>query len=48
MGSELAGRGDLGSAEDWVTPGVAELEVVNGAFSYTGRHIAVLARYFRG
>jgi uncharacterized protein YbjT (DUF2867 family) len=40
----MAGRGDLDSAEARLT--VAELDVVTGAFSYTGRHIAeaLLAR----
>ena len=44
MGSQLARRGDLGRAQARL--GVPALDVVTGAFSYTGRHIAeaLLAR----
>ena len=53
MGEELAGRGDLGRTEaglkhggDQVHPASTKLDVVTGAFSFTGRHIAeaLLAR----
>ena len=44
MGAEVAGGGDLGRAQARLI--VADLDVVTGAFSYTGRHIAeaLLAR----
>ena len=45
MGPELAWRGDLGRAQARLEA-VTELDVVTGAFSFTGRHIAeaLLAR----
>jgi nucleoside-diphosphate-sugar epimerase len=40
MGTPLARRGDLGRREAPLTRAVAALDVVTGAFSFTGRHIA--------